>query len=236
MRRTIRRAGEVWELAVGIDPLRGDSVRFERREDALGFLRHLAAEEGTAALRELLAGEWPGAGVHRMGDAEVLECLAGELAAGVVRAGLAPLPAPSRFVPGGGSAASSPSSPSSSPASSPPGSTSSASGPPASGSAGRAGTAAARPPTPREMEAAARASRPVRPAPAPPPRLDWIEIRLVGEDDRSIPGARYRVVLPDGTERSGRLDGQGLARLDRIPSGTCRVSFPELDRDAWTPL
>ncbi|MEW5931331.1 MAG: carboxypeptidase-like regulatory domain-containing protein, partial [Gemmatimonadota bacterium] len=104
------------------------------------------------------------------------------------------------------------------------------------GAGSSAAGAAGRAPTPREMEAAARAARPVRAAPAPQPQLDWIEIRLVGEDDTPIPGARYRVVLPDGTQRQGTLDDAGLARLDGIPPGTCRVSFPELDRDAWTPL
>lgn len=217
----------MWELAVGLEPLRGAPVRFERTEDALRFLRHLAAEEGTAALREIVAAEWPGAGVHRMDDAEVLERLAAEVAAGVVRVAMAPLPAPSRFPVGGGSA---------SPA------------------------AAGRPPTPREMEAAARAARPlpaeprrsapaarsqspdaVAPAPAPeeeaaPPPLDWVEIQLVGEDDAPIPGERYVVELPDGSRREGTLDGEGVARIEEIPAGTCRVSFPELDRDAWVPV
>lgn len=219
MRRTIRRGREAWELAAGIDALAGVPLRFDRPEDALGFLRPLAAEDGTAALRELLAAEWPGAGVHRMGDAEVLERVAALVAAGVVRVATAPLPAPSRIPVGGGSAAGS--------------------------------AAAGRPPTPREMEAAARASRPLPAAArssAPPPSAapasaaaetppaDWIELRLVGEDDRPLPGERYVVVLPDGSRREGTLDGDGAARVEGIPSGTCRVEFPELDRDAWTPL
>ncbi|HEV2147591.1 MAG TPA: hypothetical protein VGR37_09340, partial [Longimicrobiaceae bacterium] len=100
--------------------------------------------------------------------------------------------------------------------------------------------APARPMTPREMEAATRAGRPpaeprAASTPAAPP-TDWIEVRLVGEDDRPIPGVRWVIVLPDGSRRQGRLDGDGVARVEGIPSGTCRVSFPELDRDAWVPL
>ncbi|MET0395875.1 MAG: carboxypeptidase-like regulatory domain-containing protein [Longimicrobiaceae bacterium] len=94
--------------------------------------------------------------------------------------------------------------------------------------------------TPRQWEQAARAARPLpppRPAPAAPaPPDDWIEIELLGEDDAPIAGERYVVALPDGSTREGVTDADGLARLEGIRSGTCRVSFPGLDRDAWVPL
>lgn len=61
----------------------------------------------------------------------------------------------------------------------------------------------------------------------------WIEIELVGEDDEPIPGARYRITLPGGALREGELDDQGRARLDDLPAGACRVSFPDLDEEAW---
>lgn len=62
----------------------------------------------------------------------------------------------------------------------------------------------------------------------------WIEIELVGEDDQPVPWEEYRVKLPDGREVGGYLDGEGHARLERLPSaGDCLVSFPALDRDAW---
>ncbi len=65
----------------------------------------------------------------------------------------------------------------------------------------------------------------------------WIEIELVGEDDRPIPWEEYQVVLPDGTVVRGYLDDEGYARCDRIAQGgQCRVSFPALDRDAWQDL
>jgi hypothetical protein len=64
----------------------------------------------------------------------------------------------------------------------------------------------------------------------------WVEIELVGEDDEPIPGARYRITAPGGTVREGELDEEGRARLDGIAPGACRVTFPELDEDAWEPV
>ena len=61
----------------------------------------------------------------------------------------------------------------------------------------------------------------------------WIEIVLVGEDDKPIPGERYRLKLPDGTIKEGELDANGYARFEGIARGQCKVSFPDLDRDAW---
>lgn len=61
-----------------------------------------------------------------------------------------------------------------------------------------------------------------------------IAIQLIGEDDEPIAGVRYRLVDPEGRTVEGRTgpDGRavvwGLAR-----AGQCRVTFPDLDRDAW---
>jgi hypothetical protein len=63
--------------------------------------------------------------------------------------------------------------------------------------------------------------------------LEWIEIRLIGEGDVPISGERYRVVLPDGRVVEGRLGPDGLARIDGVPGGRCKVSFPRMDQDAW---
>jgi hypothetical protein len=64
----------------------------------------------------------------------------------------------------------------------------------------------------------------------------WIAIQLVGEDNAGIPNEKYAVLLPGGTVKSGTLDDQGMARVENIPSGVCSVSFPDLDKDAWTPV
>jgi hypothetical protein len=62
----------------------------------------------------------------------------------------------------------------------------------------------------------------------------WIEIELVGEDDRPIPWEEYLVVLPDGRPAKGYLDEDGFARLQGIAQdGSCTVIFPGLDEKAW---
>jgi hypothetical protein len=68
------------------------------------------------------------------------------------------------------------------------------------------------------------------------PPTHWVEIQLVGEDGEGLPGQRYRIVAPDGVEWRGYTDSLGVARLSRIPDGSCQVFFPDLDADAWEPL
>jgi hypothetical protein len=64
----------------------------------------------------------------------------------------------------------------------------------------------------------------------------WIEIELVGEDDKPIPGVPYRILLVDGSTVEGALDETGSARVDDIDPGTCVVTFPELDEEAWVAI
>jgi hypothetical protein len=64
-------------------------------------------------------------------------------------------------------------------------------------------------------------------------KKSWIEIEMVGEDGEPLPGVRYEITLPDDTVASGSLDEQGLARIEGIEPGTCRISFPDLDEAAW---
>ena len=62
----------------------------------------------------------------------------------------------------------------------------------------------------------------------------WIEIELVDEEDNPVPGQAYRVTLPDGTTvAEGTLDENGRARVDGIDPGTCQITFPDLDQEAW---
>jgi type VI secretion system secreted protein VgrG len=70
-----------------------------------------------------------------------------------------------------------------------------------------------------------------------PPEKTWIEIQLVDEEDQPIPGELYRLTMPDGEEKEGRLDSQGSARVDEIEDpGSCTLTFPELDQEAWEKL
>ncbi|UCC98956.1 MAG: hypothetical protein JSW66_03530 [Phycisphaerales bacterium] len=64
----------------------------------------------------------------------------------------------------------------------------------------------------------------------------WIEIELVGEDDEGIPGEKYRITLPDGSVAEGTLDEKGLARVEGFEKGTCKVCFPDLDKEAWEKI
>lgn len=63
--------------------------------------------------------------------------------------------------------------------------------------------------------------------------LVWIEIELVGEDDKPIPGEKYRVTASDGRVAEGMLNGEGWARVANLEPGNCKISFPDLDKDAW---
>jgi hypothetical protein len=62
----------------------------------------------------------------------------------------------------------------------------------------------------------------------------WIEIEMVGEDGLPIPWQEYRVVTAGGTKIKGYLDDQGFARIEGLTeSGTCKIGFPALDKEAW---
>lgn len=75
-----------------------------------------------------------------------------------------------------------------------------------------------KPPTPEEAEE----------------KNSWIEIEMVNEEDKPVTGMAYRVTLPDGeTVAEGTLDEKGLARVDGIEPGSCKITFPTLDKDAW---
>lgn len=61
----------------------------------------------------------------------------------------------------------------------------------------------------------------------------WVELELLDTDGEPLAGERYRVVLPDGEVREGKLDASGRAREESPQAGTCKVSFPDLDQAEW---
>lgn len=65
------------------------------------------------------------------------------------------------------------------------------------------------------------------------PCRTWIEIRLLDDNDKVVADAAYRVKLPDGSIREGKLNENGSARFEDIRHGVCVVTFPELDEEAW---
>lgn len=79
---------------------------------------------------------------------------------------------------------------------------------------------------------------PPQPAARAAQETTWTEIVLVDDSDppEPVPNVRYRVELPDGSLREGRLDAKGRARITGIAPGTCLVSFPDLDEREWRRL
>jgi hypothetical protein len=67
-----------------------------------------------------------------------------------------------------------------------------------------------------------------------PKKKTWIEIMLVDMEGKPVPGVRYRVTLPDGGEpQEGTLNESGQAGYYEIEPGTCKVTFPDFDAEAW---
>ncbi len=66
-------------------------------------------------------------------------------------------------------------------------------------------------------------------------KTSWIELQLVYESNGlPVAGMAYEVTLPDGqTVAGGSTDDQGVARVDHIDPGSCQISFPGLDQEAW---
>ena len=56
----------------------------------------------------------------------------------------------------------------------------------------------------------------------------WVEFRLVGQHG-AISGERFILTDPSGKSHSGTVDDQGMARIEQIPTGRCKVEFPDLD-------
>lgn len=67
----------------------------------------------------------------------------------------------------------------------------------------------------------------------PKTKKAWIEIILVDDEGKPMPGVRYRITPPGGTPKEGRLNEHGQAGLYEIEPGSCKITFPDLDKDAW---
>jgi hypothetical protein len=82
--------------------------------------------------------------------------------------------------------------------------------------------------TPLQDEQAA----PTQPAATPE---HFIEVELVDDAGKPVANEAYLIELPDGTQRTGRTDGAGRVRLTGIDPGTAKISFPDLDKNAYVP-
>ncbi len=66
-----------------------------------------------------------------------------------------------------------------------------------------------------------------------PEKKSWVEIALADEQGKPVPGEPYRITTPDGTEVEGKLDSDGLARVEGIDPGNCKITFPNMDKKSW---
>ncbi len=64
-------------------------------------------------------------------------------------------------------------------------------------------------------------------------KKSWIKIKMVDEEGNPVPGEAYRIVTPGNRVASGSLNKKGEAEVKGIDPGNCKVSFPNLDKDAW---
>lgn len=63
-----------------------------------------------------------------------------------------------------------------------------------------------------------------------------LELHLEDANGEPVAGEPFRVELPGGEIREGRLDARGVALLTGlVDAGTCRVNFPQWDKDCWKP-
>jgi len=83
--------------------------------------------------------------------------------------------------------------------------------------------------TPLEDEMAAAAEHPAQ----RPEQVHFIEIELLDDQGEPVPNESYFILLPDGSTKSGRLDGEGKARVEGVDPGEAKVSFPDMDRKVY---
>jgi type VI secretion system secreted protein VgrG len=69
---------------------------------------------------------------------------------------------------------------------------------------------------------------------SPTSKQVWVEIELLDQQNgKPVPNEPYRIELPDGTVSEGSTDDNGLARVDGIDPGNCKITFPSLDQRSW---
>jgi hypothetical protein len=67
----------------------------------------------------------------------------------------------------------------------------------------------------------------------PKEKKAWVEIILVDAEGNPVPGVKYRITPPGGAPVEGRLNEHGQAGVYGIEPGSCKITFPDLDKDAW---
>ena len=61
----------------------------------------------------------------------------------------------------------------------------------------------------------------------------WFQAQVKYDDGTPAAGIAYTLTLPNGTERKGTTDADGMVREGGVPPGDCKFSLPDLDRGTW---
>ncbi len=65
-------------------------------------------------------------------------------------------------------------------------------------------------------------------------KTSWIELEMVYESNgKPVAGVSFEVTLPDNSIAGGTTDENGIARVEGIDPGSCKITFPQLDKEAW---
>lgn len=99
----------------------------------------------------------------------------------------------------------------------------------ASSSGGGGGTSGSSQ-APTAASAASSSSAAATPASQP---TDFVEVELVDEAGLPVAGCRVRVTPASGEPIEATTDARGVVRIETVPRGSVRISFPELDQGAW---
>ena len=64
--------------------------------------------------------------------------------------------------------------------------------------------------------------------------IHWVEFRIRDAGGRPLGGLRYTVDLPDGSEKTGKLDSQGKVRHEGQPGGDAALVLADIDEIFWS--
>lgn len=62
---------------------------------------------------------------------------------------------------------------------------------------------------------------------------DWIELELTDDDNNPIGEIGYKVFLPNGEIREGRLDSNGYAKEEKIPPGRVEIVYDDAEEENY---
>jgi type VI secretion system secreted protein VgrG len=66
-----------------------------------------------------------------------------------------------------------------------------------------------------------------------PKKTAWVGIKLSDEFGQPVAGEPFKITLPDNSVFEGTLDNKGEAKVEGIDPGNCKITFTNLDADAW---